>query len=532
MRPKTGDGQKRCPALTLEDLEAVTLPEIMERGRGYWLAGNVHFMQAFSKSLMGTVQGSMGDYHVKVEWSTGRLTAVCDCPYRRGFCKHAAALAWGWLNNPERFLPQERVIQTIDGLSSLEMRECLKRLAHEAPGEVAKALGLWQPVSGLNLKVVQGLAENLERGDCKRPEWLVAWRRVLGLLEGGPEDLDILNRLVMLGIAYLRETTAVDLDFIMLFCEAFQRLCQHTSPPEGGLPEWWSEGWQAFLRLGGEERRRLRLGLLQGLGLWTDPFLETLGYPPKLEQEEFGKGIDFIIGWLLLRGEPMKLIKDWTLFKLERSLAVMDLLAEEEAWNLLKDFAREGLRRAEPQDRFIFRSRLALAHRRLGEPRQGLPLLISCFQERPGWEEYLELAAVAEEAAEPNRALITAQQRLRGDRIELLAKILIHEDQLEALAELAPELPAKSPVTHEAAKMLSTSMPELAKTLWEREVMALLEEGSRKGVKAAMPFLIEIKRLCRENGWAEAWEAFRALAAMKIMDPVAIRMTALLLAPL
>lgn len=516
--------------LTLEDLEALASPAMIDRGRRYWIEGYVQFMQSAAGQLKGIVTGSLGDYRVVVEWKDGVIRAQCDCPFKGAFCKHATALVWGWLNHSERFLSHEHVVSLVERLTPTEMRVVLREISVNAPEVLAMALKQWQPAKGLGEGIVRDLADSLGKGRLQRPEWLMAWRRALQLLESGSGDLDTLNRLITLGFRYLRESETMDPDFIALFGQTIQAWSQRAKP--GILPEWWNDGWDALTMIQGKTRRQLRHAILNSLEPWSGSILTTLGYPPELDDEGFGAGIDYVIGRLLICGGDLRPVKEWALYRLERALKLMDLYTEEEAWNLLKDLARDGLRRAETGDRLIFRRRLALSHRKLGEPKQALALLGADFLERPGWEEYLELSETAKEAGEPARAFQVAQRSLRMTRVELLAKIMIHEDKIEELLELAPDLPPQAPEVQTAAQSMRRYAPTAAKTLWERRAFAWLEEGTRRGVKEAMPSLVEIKKLCREMGWSESWEAFARDAKAKILDPVALEMTASILSPL
>lgn len=515
--------------MTLEDLEAVASPEMIARGRSYWAEGYVNYMQVDADHrLKGTVTGSLGDYHVMVESHKKGLRCQCDCPYRRGFCKHAVALTWGWLNNPECFLQYERLQAAIDGLTLQQSRDIISKIATDSPGLLASVLGMGGRVP--KTSIARQLAENLEKGDPAEMDWLKAWRRVLKMLGDQEPSLDIIDRLIGLGFVYLKDSPVINPDFVELF-EGTMRVWSKTSSREE-CPPWWDKGWDVFVSLKGSLRRRMRNLILETMGEWRGAILTTLGYPCEMDEESFGSRLDYILDVLLLTGADLEPIKEWAMNQLDRILRLMDLLAEEGAWNLLKELARMGSRRYEPKDRFIFRARIAQAHRELNEPRQAFALLKTNFKERPGWGEYLELSATAKEAGEPMRALQVAKEILGDARVELLAKILMLEESWAELNRVALRVPASVTVAPEIAYALRGIFPETSLMLWEKCIGELLRDGTRRGVKEAIPYLIETKRLCRENNWYEAWDSIREKTLNQILDPVALEMTAALLEPL
>ena len=73
-----------------------TSDRILARGEAYFRAGHVHDIVRRPGRARGRVRGSRAEaYRVSVRWSSGRVTASCDCPHDwSGPCKHAAALAY------------------------------------------------------------------------------------------------------------------------------------------------------------------------------------------------------------------------------------------------------------------------------------------------------------------------------------------------------------------------------------------------------------------------------------------------------
>lgn len=93
----TGDAAAELVAAA----EMETLPQILARGRTYARAGQVVALEATAGAFAAQIQGSdRAPYRVQllrtIISGSDRIAAHCSCPYGcdRGWCKHAAALAY------------------------------------------------------------------------------------------------------------------------------------------------------------------------------------------------------------------------------------------------------------------------------------------------------------------------------------------------------------------------------------------------------------------------------------------------------
>ncbi len=74
---------------------------VFERGVKYFEQGRVMRPFIYGDSIMAECRGTLPEnYHVRVNLKGGRLVASCTCPYAFGYCKHIAAVLYGWLKNP------------------------------------------------------------------------------------------------------------------------------------------------------------------------------------------------------------------------------------------------------------------------------------------------------------------------------------------------------------------------------------------------------------------------------------------------
>ena len=76
--------------------------EILERGRRYYLNGNVCTIRFFEGTITAKVKGHYGTYDVEIEIDEDSvLDYSCDCPYNGYGCKHIVAVLYKFLNMKE-----------------------------------------------------------------------------------------------------------------------------------------------------------------------------------------------------------------------------------------------------------------------------------------------------------------------------------------------------------------------------------------------------------------------------------------------
>ncbi|HTY90738.1 MAG TPA: SWIM zinc finger family protein [Methanocella sp.] len=91
-------------SLTDEEVSALFEDRIMERGIKYFEQGRIMRPFVYRESIMAECQGTLPEnYYIRVDVRGGNLVASCTCPYALGYCKHIAAVLYGWLKKPGMF---------------------------------------------------------------------------------------------------------------------------------------------------------------------------------------------------------------------------------------------------------------------------------------------------------------------------------------------------------------------------------------------------------------------------------------------
>lgn len=91
-------------SLTGEEVSELFEERIMERGIKYFEQGRILRPFVYRDSLMAECQGTLPEnYYIRVDLRGGNLVASCTCPYAPGYCKHIAAVLYGWLKKPGMF---------------------------------------------------------------------------------------------------------------------------------------------------------------------------------------------------------------------------------------------------------------------------------------------------------------------------------------------------------------------------------------------------------------------------------------------
>ena len=90
--------------LTEPEVARLFDPRIYARGKEYFDEGRVQRPIVYHDSLMADVRGTLPeDYHVSVDVRDRNYIASCTCPYAFGYCKHIAAVMYGWVKRPSLF---------------------------------------------------------------------------------------------------------------------------------------------------------------------------------------------------------------------------------------------------------------------------------------------------------------------------------------------------------------------------------------------------------------------------------------------
>ncbi len=91
-------------SLTEEEVSRLFEDKIMERGIKYFEQGRILRPFVYRDSIMAECQGTLPEnYYIRIDLRGGNMVASCTCPYAFGYCKHIAAVLYGWLRKPGMF---------------------------------------------------------------------------------------------------------------------------------------------------------------------------------------------------------------------------------------------------------------------------------------------------------------------------------------------------------------------------------------------------------------------------------------------
>jgi hypothetical protein len=87
-----------------EDIRRLFEEKVFERGIKYFEQGRIVRPFVYRDSIMAECQGTLPEeYYIRVDLRDGNFVASCTCPYAFGYCKHIAAVMYGWLKKPGMF---------------------------------------------------------------------------------------------------------------------------------------------------------------------------------------------------------------------------------------------------------------------------------------------------------------------------------------------------------------------------------------------------------------------------------------------
>jgi hypothetical protein len=87
-----------------EDVRRLFDKEVFERGIKYFEQGRIARPFVYRDSIMAECQGTLPEnYYIRIDLRDGNFVASCTCPYAFGYCKHIAAVMYGWLKKPGMF---------------------------------------------------------------------------------------------------------------------------------------------------------------------------------------------------------------------------------------------------------------------------------------------------------------------------------------------------------------------------------------------------------------------------------------------
>src|SRR5690554_6537156 len=106
-------------------------PEEWRKGREYGREGLISGACYGDGVWQGTVFSALGYHRVRVKRENKGWWMSCSCPDRKRRCRHAAALIYYWLREPEAFTPMEELDRQVELLSRAETVELLRLVARE-----------------------------------------------------------------------------------------------------------------------------------------------------------------------------------------------------------------------------------------------------------------------------------------------------------------------------------------------------------------------------------------------------------------
>lgn len=403
-------------------------PEEWRKGREYGREGLISGACYGDGVWQGTVFSALGYHRVRVKRENNGWWMSCSCPDRKRRCRHAAALIYYWLREPEAFTPMEELDRQVELLSRAETVELLRLVAREEGNLLRRLLAHRDeeeekkgvPLGGL-LHLIRSLGWETRSPWRSRQVWEERWYNLLLAVE---EELSSETggnkKEAWKGLLLLTEKM---LDFVAGFSlEAVTtgyilRLLEPLSVyAELGIPQRVIEKIFAFyLRTPlttGEEKRFCaffcRFAGVRGRAVFSNP----AGYEAVAracdEEKESQLPLVRIIrlcGELWRPGtEGFQELTGWCLHDCRRLLPLLDFLEEKERYQEAKTLLQAGTDLFTGDGgRYLYRLRLAALHRALGEGREALYLENLNFTERPGREEYFRLKRLAVSTGEWSR---------------------------------------------------------------------------------------------------------------------------------
>ncbi len=122
------------PQLTVPALKAVFDDRSFQRGERYQKEGRVARGVRLPEGLWGEVWGNRDEpYTVTVTTGEGGVRSSCSCPVGH-MCKHGAAVALQWLDDPQAFLDLSVTMSVLRQLDREELFERLEDVLSSKPG--------------------------------------------------------------------------------------------------------------------------------------------------------------------------------------------------------------------------------------------------------------------------------------------------------------------------------------------------------------------------------------------------------------
>ena len=380
-----------------------------KQGREYWQGGLVKDLMQAEGSWQGTVLDLSGTYRVRIRLAGKTLTIDCSCTESGVPCRHAAALLWGWLVAPEKFIPAERLRARIEALSREEAVALLRQVVEEEGALLYRLLQGQEKVSPQLTGA--GLLTIVYNLDFKQGSPWVNWRlfaeryeAALNLIAARMPEQEAEGRAVLATLLQqlselLVQAPEVRSLLLPLFWQTFTRcvLPFNTRLDRGMLENILAVYLQIPLAAAEEEQFGELLIQLLAKGLVGPETLRSLLSSGEQGEKDLKKLR--LQGLLLLsfgKQEEFEQLMTACDRQLAPFLILVDLLEQHKKYEQARAALRANLAKfTTPGDRYILRYRLARLYRKTGELRPALFLEMLNFAERPGKKEYLQIKELA-----------------------------------------------------------------------------------------------------------------------------------------
>lgn len=519
------------------DLEALTTPEVLERGFDYYRNGHLIKATRIDNVLAGVVIGTGGDYQTRLWIEEGVIHHWCSCPYP-DFCKHLTAMLYGWLEGKTNFIDLrpllDAALQDASGLPSL-----FTRMVHQNPINFMKLIDYTQSPSK-NQSPPQASREmmNLIRNIFKNAplfrlshievlrDKLARAEKLLGqeLAAGNPEALLLFMEMLQGLTAIYKENKLPGLAAYLsgLLSLPLKTAYRFTKEAIGGLypivlqcyldPDLWEFK---------EELKKILLGFHEADPEFLPRYLTNACTVDHVRSELDGPGILNLISFYeLLTTEaivPNNMELNGALDNIVQSLKstvegrlwLIDRLIvtdPAESYRLTRTALVAGM---EPKR--SFRDRLIVIHWQRSEFRQAASLSFIQFQEEPNFEEYLRLKNILKDRPNDWQCYL---HRIRDflnktGNSNLWLQIAINlGDCPEISARLKETAQTPASLLSVTGLLLEQGTPEMA-DVYPQVIRLLLEEKIFSCWNAALRMVIALKKMCLQTGRTGEWEIFR-----------------------
>ncbi len=520
------------------DLERWCPSRILERGQACYHEGHLLKACRFENVLAGKFQGGSGIYEAVLRLEEGKALWECNCPYP-DFCKHLAALAYAWLNNPAMF-------EVLDGLyrqvvDDTVMRE---RVMHEL---VAK--GPFRFLDVCRGQSEHGFASNrvilnIVRSLFKYPQLKMGdvenlWERLQGLVpllegeiaKGEPGVLTPLKEVWEALVAAYRDSLDPGLKELLLQQLQLQRALPRFFPTERLQPflqRLISGYFDTFLWELGEAIRPVLREYLEANPRWLAPVLEALngreGYLHWIRGYELSEAVPALHGQLPVIAERLQLSREGRLWLIDRWAAERPA----EAYRL----AKRSLAECRGKERWPFRDRLIEMHRLRLELKQAAALSYVQLTESLDFEEYVRLKHLLQDYPEDFQGYLrrlACELRQRKAWL-LLGRIMMDAGRYRDFMGFLPEVLADKDALFGMVDVLADWKEPaiLGYPIYPAVLLAAVDGSPRRQANPILRAIAAYKKLCLRNGNRDLWEAFVSEAKSRLDGRILGRWGALL----